>query len=352
MRLRRSELILIALMLVGDETVLAAAGEDAAPFSEVFERVRSHLKTATPSELNRAAVEGFIKELKGAAIISRGTNTPGPSGERTVIAKTAVVEGEFGYARVETIGTGLGGDLASAVSRLGSTNKLKGLVLDLRFASGATYEPISSFADEFIPTERNLFKIGDTTVRGGGKTGAWSLPLAVLINGETAGAAEVLAAVVRLGNTGVIIGGNSAGLARSYESFPLTTGDTLRLAAGGIELASGERLGSQGVQPDIAIMVSPEAEKQFLDDPYGEIPVLDQTRTGGNRGSASPPGDGRRRRINEADLVRMQKEGVDPHVDPTLPAPPVETRKPSIKDPALARAVDLLKGLAITQTGR
>jgi hypothetical protein len=55
-----------------------------------------------------------------------------------------------------------------------------------------------------------------------------------------------------------------------------------------------------------------------------------------------------RRRINEAELVRMQKEGLL-DADEPLPVAKADPVKPIVRDPALARGLDLLKALAIVK---
>ena len=59
----------------------------------------------------------------------------------------------------------------------------------------------------------------------------------------------------------------------------------------------------------------------------------------------------RRARLTEADLVRARREGVRLDEDLT-PLREPETEKQLIRDPALVRAVDLLKGLAVVRRAR
>jgi len=59
-------------------------------------------------------------------------------------------------------------------------------------------------------------------------------------------------------------------------------------------------------------------------------------------------------RPSEAELVRQHKEGLDADgADDETPAVhPSEPAAPTINDPMLARALDLLKGLAVIQANR
>ncbi len=57
-------------------------------------------------------------------------------------------------------------------------------------------------------------------------------------------------------------------------------------------------------------------------------------------------------RLNEAELVREHEEGLDRDDDDEAPAAiRPEPAKPLVNDPVLARALDLLKGLALVRKG-
>ena len=59
----------------------------------------------------------------------------------------------------------------------------------------------------------------------------------------------------------------------------------------------------------------------------------------------------RQLRPNEADLIRTRRDGQS--LDGELPlSRGVEPEKPLLRDPALTRAVDLLKGLAVVRATR
>ena len=58
------------------------------------------------------------------------------------------------------------------------------------------------------------------------------------------------------------------------------------------------------------------------------------------------------RRLNEADLVRLQKEGIESEAGASRPRRIADSDKQVLRDPALARAIDLLKGLAVVRQSR
>lgn len=146
-----------------------------------------------------------------------------------------------------------------------------------------------------------------------GAQSAWPQngPLVVLINGQTRGAAAALAAELRSEHRSLVIGStNSAG----------------------------------AIIPDIGIAVSAADERQFQANPFAQLPAnTSATRSGSN--TFLPFID----HTSEADLVRKRvKDGEQEDAETAR----TEPDQPVIHDPALARAVDLLKALAILKQAR
>ncbi|MBC8095901.1 MAG: hypothetical protein H7Y43_08815, partial [Akkermansiaceae bacterium] len=96
------------------------------------------------------------------------------------------------------------------------------------------------------------------------------------------------------------------------------------------------------------VAVTTTDERFFLSDPYALLSkatsMTNLTVTGTNRVT-------RRARPTEADLVRARREGLNFDAEQPMQRES-ETEKPVIRDPALARAVDLLKGLAVVRRTR
>jgi carboxyl-terminal processing protease len=178
------------------------------------------------------------------------------------------------------------------------------------------------------------------------------VPVVVLVNHETAGAAEALAALLRETGAGLILGGRTAGRAMVTRDFPLSSGGRLRIAIAPVTLGGGGALPAEGVKPDIGVAVSPEDERAYYENAFVVLPKTN-TLAGARPPSANPPGGtnqiSRRVRLNEAELVREHQEGMDRDPDTDSPPRAPEPVKPLVTDPALARALDLVKGLALVR---
>lgn len=349
-----SSALLAALTL---QVCPAPLADEMPPFQEVYDLVRSNLAGATEEALNQAAVLGLLQQLPSRVLLltnAAAADTPGASTNLTLLSKTNVFDDAYGYLRIGRLEDGLPKGLDEALAGLTSTNPLKGLVLDLRFVGGQDYSVAAQVADRFIGTERPLLRWGSGEARSTAKTNHFAQPVAILVNAQTAGAAEALAAILRDTEVGLVIGARTAGQAGIFKDFTLRGGARLRVAIALVTAGENKPLPATGIVPDILVRVGREEEKQYFADAFKVI---------GRAGGAALPGrnstnavfapTNRPSRLNEAELVRMKREGLDPdNEDGPRPPRPAVPDKPVVNDPALARALDLLKGLAVVRQSR
>lgn len=317
---------------------LCARAENA-KFDEVFGLLKTNLTAVSETDFNRAALEGLLDKLRGRAeLIEADANDTAKT-----VSKTNIFDNSFGYVRLERVRPGLGAELEKAIKSLKDSGA-KGLVLDLRFAGGSDHKGAIEAASVFLSTPEEILRWGSETGRATGNGAAADLPLVALVNKETRGAAESLAAALRDRKVALIIGQPTAGQAHVFEDFPLTTGQKLRVARGPVELPGGKKLTAEGLTPDIAVQTNLEAERRWIDDPYlavarGSTPASEAPflTTLTNR---TP------RRVTGADVGRRHREELEGATPPTengRPTPPVNV----VQDPALARALDFLKGITL-----
>jgi hypothetical protein len=327
---------------------LAATAASAAPanapvkFDEVYGLLRSNLTGVSQADLDRAMLQGLVDQLPGEVKLEGGTNSAAKSPK--ALAQVAVYRESYAYFRISNVEGNIAEKLKLAYDGLLTTNKIKtrGVVLDLRFAGGTDYAAAAATANCFLDSTQALLDWGSGSAGATQKTNAISVPLAILVNSKTSGSAEALAAALREANTGLILGGTTAGAANIFKEFTLSNGEKLLIATSTVKLGDGSAL-DHALQPDIAVDESLADEQAYLKDPYK---VLHPTLA-----KASVKNQPTRRPTNEAELVRERREsqkGDDESDDtadlgPDIPAPLV------IADAALARALDLLKGIAVLQ---
>ena len=330
----------------------ARAADPAPSFQEVYDLLKANLINADDAKLDRAAMEGLLRQLGGqATLVTNGQ--PSAADASPLVSKALVYDGAFGYVRVARVETGLAAELQGALERLGHTNKIQGWVLDLRFAGGLNYQSAAKAAEPFVGTEQPLLDWGQGMARSTAKDSATKVPLTVLVNRQTAGAAEALAAVLRKTEVALLLGTNTAGRAFITKDFPLKAGQQLRVATALVKTGDGTPLSAQGVKPDIQVAVNPSDEKAYFEDAYRMLnrPALAGTRSGSETNLTAASTNKLRHRINEAELVRMQRDGEEID-DEFAPGHAPDPARPVVRDPVLARALDLVKGLAVVRRAK
>jgi C-terminal processing protease CtpA/Prc len=330
-----------------------ALANESADLKEVLDLLRANLAGAKEEEISRAAVQGLVSQLapRVSLVGQNGTNS---TASLTNDLSGKVYDANYGYVRIGHLDAGADKQALETCRNLLSTNKIKGLVLDLRFATGQDYAAALNVANAFISSEKALMDYGQGMKKSTLKSDAITLPLVLLVNGSTSGSAEALAGVLHRAGVGLVIGSKTAGMASIAREFPLKNGQRLRIATTPIRLGDGELFPEGGLKPDIQINVTAEEEKAYFTDAYKVFPKTNQVASlslGTTGRSGSTTNRSPRPRMNEAELVRMLREGQNPDSETAIGSRDLEV-KPLINDPALARAVDLLKGLAVVQRTR
>lgn len=342
-----------AIVLFGQQGLNAQAKAAAPDFKEVYDLLRANVTGLTEADLNRAAVQGLLAELGSrASLVNNGA--PDETTDSPAVARATVFENDIAYIRIRTVNGRLPAEFKKAHEQLSATNKLKGIVVDLRYASGRDYAAAAAVADLFVSKAQPLLDWGNGAVSSRDKKDSIRLPVAALVNRETAGAAEALAAVFRGVGAGLILGGTTAGQAMVMREFTLQNGQQLLLASAPVKLGDGSALPVQGLKPDIAVTVSADDEREYYADAFRALCSGTLLADAGLTLTNQPDGTNRsvrRPRINEADLVRERREGVSR--EPTAaPVRDADAERATVHDPALARALDLLKGLAVVRQSR
>ena len=315
----------------------AFAAQPAIPLQELLDLLKTNLPGVSVTDLDQLTTDGLLRQLGGRVRLARQPVSPGATNQPT-IATNALHDREIGHIRIGRVDEELPEALSSSWQQLVSSNRVAALVVDLRNASGESLAAAAKTADLFLNHEKAIFKAGEQTFSATKSEKDISVPIAILVNGQTRGAAEALAGALRVGRSALVFGSRTAGEVRNFQGHKLPSGAQVEIASGWIEFPNGQTIRETGLEPDLVLEVAPELEKSYLENPFWA--TVDHTQAiDGARGSNTVS----RRLINEAELVRRQRGEQltpDPGQDP-LPS------KPVVADPVLARGLDFLKGVLV-----
>ena len=187
----------------------------------------------------------------------------------------------MGYMRAAGVFPGAAAEIAAALDKWQAAGAF-GAILDLRGANGAAAEEVPAVAARFAPAGATVYALSDRQGReiSAAKAApppAAPLPLMVLVDEETTGAAELLAAVLAGGVKGaMVIGRETAGDPMIREPRRLSTGGYVLLAARQLATADGAiYAGANGVAPDVVITDAALDETVYEPD----APVLRKGKT-------------------------------------------------------------------------
>lgn len=147
-----------------------------------------------------------------------------PSVDRSFLLAPGV-----GYLRVTSFDAETGTQIRQAIEQLGGSN-LKGLLLDLRNNPGGLLNAALDTASLFLKPGQKILSVRGRSVKGQDvdvpkEAKPYTFSVAVLINGKSASASEIVAGALQDHDRGTIVGEPSFGKGLVESVFPLT-GDT------------------------------------------------------------------------------------------------------------------------------
>ncbi len=221
--------------------------------------------------------------------------TRGEYTQRTV--ESDVVGGNAGYLRISRFGQNTADDFNGAVSNLVNRG-VCGLVLDLRGNTDGSMEAAASVLDTLLPAGTTVWsrgRDGKTTAEYASKANEISLPMSVLVDGRTSGAAELFAADIRNFKKGLLVGEKTAGDGTKDTVVPLSDGSAMILETAEYLTAGKEAFDGAGVGVDLSKSLSASEQTLFERNnlPHGDDPQIMTAVTALQRQGANvkqPPG--------------------------------------------------------------
>lgn len=175
----------------------------------------------------------------------------------------------FGYIRLTGFSDRTADDLTDAVKDLQTQaeNELRGVVLDLRNNPGGVLDAAVDIADAFL--ERGLIVRGTGRIREARFT-HYATPgdvlsgveLAVLINGGSASASEIVAGALQENDRARLVGVTTFGKGSVQTILPLSEGRAIKLTTSRYLTPSGRSINGTGIEPDIVVHAR-NPRKQF-----------------------------------------------------------------------------------------
>lgn len=165
------------------------------------------------------------------------------------------------YIRLRSFGANSGKQLDLVLPRLHAAGA-RAYVLDLRANGGGYRDDAIAIASHFVhgtivtTQERSgapaVFKArpGATTI---------DAPLAVLVDGDSASASEIVAGAIQDEKSGILVGTRTFGKGLVQETFPLPDGGAIKLTTARYRTPAGRDIDHVGITPDVIVAEPPDA---------------------------------------------------------------------------------------------
>ncbi len=174
-----------------------------------------------------------------------------------------MLEGKNGYIMITEFDGVTDEQFIAALEDL-KAQGMERLVIDLRNNGGGSVESVCNIADVLLPEGPIVFteyKGQEREARNSDKE-CLDLPMAVLINGSSASASEILAGALKDYEAAVIVGTQSYGKGIVQSVFDLQDGTALKLTTAKYYTPNGNDIHKIGITPDVEIDLPEELKSE------------------------------------------------------------------------------------------
>ena len=221
----------------------------------------------TGMELSSAVA--LIKGDKGTSVtleVIRGTERLTFSAVRDVVeAKTVsytLLDNNIGYLSISQFEEVTTKQFKAAVEDLQSQG-MKGLVIDIRNNPGGLLDTVVGMLKYMLPDGLIVYtedKQGNRKEYKGQDNDEFNLPLAVIVNGNSASASEIFAGAIQDYGKGTIIGTQTYGKGIVQTVKPLTDGSAIKFTIAKYFTPKGQDIHGKGVTPDMVVEYDTDAD--------------------------------------------------------------------------------------------
>ena len=182
------------------------------------------------------------------------------------VRDTELLDDGVGYVRVTMFAEKTGAEFKAAVKKLREQGA-RALVIDLRNNPGGLLTAAVEVVEPFFPRDELVVYTqgrnpGDRDeLRSKNGTDPWRAPVAVLVNGGSASAAEIVAGALKDTGRAVLVGEKTFGKGSVQTIFEIKGRSALRLTTARYFTPSGVTIHEKGIQPDFREVMTPEEEK-------------------------------------------------------------------------------------------
>ena len=182
--------------------------------------------------------------------------------------RTATVGNHVLYARIYQFASNTSSEFSTAL-KSGLPGSV-GMVLDLRGDPGGFISAADDVISQFVSSGESFETHGRSGVNRhqvGSLHGAPNMPLVVLVDANSASAAEIVAGSLQVHKRAKLVGTTTYGKGSVQEDFPLSDGSDLHLTVERWFLPNGQTIDHKGLTPDVSVKLANPADSYDVGQP-------------------------------------------------------------------------------------
>ncbi len=180
--------------------------------------------------------------------------------------ESQMLDNKIGYIIISEFDEVTVSQFVKAVNKL-EADGMKGLVVDVRNNPGGLLASVVKILDRLLPPELIVYtedKNGNREEQTAVDKKQVKVPMAVLINGQSASASEIFAGTLQDYKAATIIGTTSFGKGIVQKVIPLSDGTAVKLTISKYYTPQGRNIHGIGITPDIKVDLSDDLKKQVV----------------------------------------------------------------------------------------
>ena len=255
-----------------DGTILVVEPYDGAPGKEAGMRKNDVIVTVNGESVADQDLNSVVARIKGdeGTTVNIGIRRDGSDDiteltvtRRKVEIKTVAYEmldDSVGLITISEFDKVTAQQFKEAYAQL-KTQGMEGLVIDIRSNPGGLLNVVVDMLDEILPDGLIVYtedKYGNRQEYNGSNPDVIDVPLAVLVNGESASASEIFAGAVQDYGAGTIIGTQTFGKGIVQTIRRMSDGSAIKYTMAKYFTPKGQDIHGHGVTPDIVEELSDE----------------------------------------------------------------------------------------------
>ena len=162
---------------------------------------------------------------------------------------------DVGYIMISEFSEGTASEFEAALSDLKSQG-MRAVIYDVRSNPGGLVDAVTDILDDILPKGTTVYmmdKKGEKTTYTSDEETQEDFPTVVLINGNSASAAEIFSGAIRDFKYGTLVGTKTYGKGVVQNTLPLSDGSALKLTIASYYTPSGECIQGTGIEPDVEL---------------------------------------------------------------------------------------------------